>query len=460
MNAISRGARNAFRNTIRTFGVVAILGLSIGLALTMLVARQTVQDKITSVKSSIGNTISIAPAGVQGFAGGGEPLTTDKLAVVAQTKNVTSVSMSLNDRLTTDTTNLVSAIEAGSLGNRRAGDSGVGFTGPPPSGSGPQGISGQSGSAQITRTFTPPVIVTGINAATSASVYGGDTVTFTAGEAIDFSKDELTAVVGKALAEKNNLKLGSTFTMYGQTITVKGIFDTGNTFSNAGLITSLTTLQRLSSQTGAVTSATAVVDSVDNLDATVASIKTALGDSADVTSNQESAKSAIEPLQSVKSISTYSLIGSLFAGGIIILLTMMMIVRERKREIGVMKAIGSSNTKTMVQFMSEAITLTVLSMVVGVVIGAVAANPVTKTLVNNSSSSQTQTVSNVRGGPIGGLRRLGGSSTTNIRNLQASVGIDILGYAALAALLIAILGSALPAYFISKIRPADVMRTE
>ena len=61
---------------------IVILGLSIGLALTMLVANQAVRQKITSVKSSVGNTVSISPAGVRGFEGGGTALTTEQRSAV------------------------------------------------------------------------------------------------------------------------------------------------------------------------------------------------------------------------------------------------------------------------------------------------------------------------------------------------------------------------------------------
>lgn len=457
MNAISRGIRNAFRNNIRTFSIVVILGLSVGLALTMLVARQAVEDKIESVKTSIGNTVSISPAGAQGFQGGGEPLAVEQLNKVATIDHVTKVTESLSDRLTSDTSDLESAIDAGSLGNRQAGNSGVGFEAPPQGSNEPGGGSGES--QEITRTFTPPVIVTGTNDVSAASTYGGDTVTFTSGNALDPAKDEDVAVIGKALAEKNNLSVGSTFTAYDKTIKVVGIYDTGNTFSNGGLIMSLSTLQRLSEQAGAVTSATATVDSVDNIDSAVSAIKSELGDKADVTNNQDNAKQTIEPLENVKSISLFSLIGALIAGAVIILLTMMMIVRERRREIGVMKAIGSSNLKTVLQFISEAVTLTVLGLIVGLIIGVAAASPVTEVLVNNSTSSST---AQTGPGPGGGgrFRGFGNNSLTNARNIQASVGWDILGYGVGAAMLIAIFGSALPAYFISKVRPAEVMRAE
>ena len=124
----------------------------------MLVARDSVRKKIADVKSSIGNTITVTPTGAQGFQGGGEPLTIDELSKIGSLANVTGVTETLSDRLTTENTNLASAIEPGTLGTRRAGDSGVGFMVSPESGSrafseGPTG--------QVTRTFTPPVIVTG-----------------------------------------------------------------------------------------------------------------------------------------------------------------------------------------------------------------------------------------------------------------------------------------------------------
>jgi putative ABC transport system permease protein len=306
-------------------------------------------------------------------------------------------------------------------------------------------------------------MVAGINNVDSVSVYGGNTVTFTSGIALDATKDDNVAMIGAALAEKNNLSAGSTFTAYDETITVSGVYDTGNTFSNNGVIMSLLSLQRLSGQTGSVTSATVTVDSVDNIDSTVTAIQTELGDSADVVSNQDNTDQIIAPLESVKTIATYSVIGSMLAGAVIILLTMVMIVRERRREIGVLKAIGAPNRTVMGQFITEAVTLTVMGMLVGLVIGVAAANPLTQTLVTNSSSSASQQVATGPGQGMGRMfpvRGIGGSAIANARDVQASVGWEMLGYGVLVALLIAIIGSAFPAYIISKVRPAEVMRAE
>jgi len=97
MNVISRGIRNAFRNAIRTFSLVIILGLSIGLSLTMLIAHQAVGNKITSVKSAIGNTVNITPAGFSGFSQVNNTLTTTELAKVAALPHVSKLAETVTD---------------------------------------------------------------------------------------------------------------------------------------------------------------------------------------------------------------------------------------------------------------------------------------------------------------------------------------------------------------------------
>ncbi len=453
MSALSRGVRNAFRNVLRTGSIVVILSLSIGLIIAMLAARQAVNDKIATVKSSVGTTVTISPAGFGGGQGGGEALTSDELAQVAKVTDVSSVLTTLNDRLTTTNTNLVSAIEPGSLGNRQSENSGVGFEAPPQE----PNRSGSSGSSStFTRTFTLPVQVTGVSDASLASVYGGSTLTWTSGQAFDASKDADVAVVGTELATKNSLSVGSTFTAYGTPITVVGIYDAGSTFANATMFMPLSTLQRLSGQTGAVTSAIATVNSSDNLATATANIKTIFGDKADITNSQTLADSTVQPLQSVSSIALFSLIGAVVAGAVIILLTMVMIVRERRREIGVMKAIGSSNTGIVRQFIAESVMLTTMALVLGLGVGVLAATPLTDALVTNSSSSTTATTS-----PGRGFRRdIAATSTQTIKNIQASVGVETLLLGLGAAFAIAVIGSAIPAFLISKVKPAEAMRNE
>jgi putative ABC transport system permease protein len=458
MNVVIRGMRNAFRNSIRTSSIVVILGVSIGLALTMLVAKEAVNQKITSVKASVGNTISVSPAGVRGFEGGGDALTESDISKVSSLSHVTAVNKTLSDRLTTENTTLESAVDAGSLGRRFSSNSGQQVTVTPPNGG--RSDSANSTSGEVTRTFTPPVTVVGTNQPKSLSTaQGGGTFALKSGDLFASDSSENVALVGKSLAEKNSLKVGSTFTAYGTTIKVIGIFDSGNTFSNNQVIMPLKTVQTLSDQAGAITSAELTVDSVDNMAAVTKTVQSKLGSTADVTNTVEQTENSVKPLESIKTIATYSLLGAVACGSLIILLTMVMIVRERRKEIGVLKAIGASNRSIVMQFMSEAVTLTMLGAVVGIAFGIVAANPITSMLVKNSTSNTAQTHMG-QGGPGRFIRENATGVHNAISNITASVNLETVAYALLAAVVIALIGSAAAAYGIAKVRPAEVMRTE
>ncbi|HSW92322.1 MAG TPA: FtsX-like permease family protein [Patescibacteria group bacterium] len=462
MNIISRGIRNAFRNTVRSGSIIIILALSIGLVIAMLAARQAVQDKIASVKANTGNTITVSPAGVRGFDGGGDPLTSDQLAKVAKISHVTKVVETLNSHLTSSDTSLQSGIDPGSLGKRNADNSGVG-TGPTMVFRSAEDDGASSGT---THTFTMPVTITGTNDESAIKTEGSTSLTWKSGEMFDTSKDANIAVVGTQIASKNSLSIGSTFTAYDTTFTVVGIYDAGNTFNNDGVYIPLSTLQKLSDQPGDVTSATVTIDSSDNLTSVTNAIKNQLGSAADVTNSADIAAATTKPLESVAGIALFSLIGAVIAGAIIILLTMIMVVRERRREIGVMKAIGASNIVIMWQFVIEAITLTAIALVVGTGIGVAAATPLTNALISNDATSSTAGTTNTQ---MGGGRRamnfaspgqFGQASRKAIENIQASVGGATLAEGAVLALVIAILGSAAPSLMISKIKPADAMRNE
>ncbi|HEY5267816.1 MAG TPA: FtsX-like permease family protein [Candidatus Saccharimonadales bacterium] len=449
MNIFTRGIRNAFRNVIRTSSIIVILGLSLGLALTMLIAHQAVGQKIKSVESSVGNTVTIDPAGSRGFQGGGNPLTTTDITKVQNLTHVTSVNDTLSDRLTASDTSLQSSITAGSLGQRFASNSGQTFT--PPAGSNFGGG---------TTSFTPPVTVYGTNDPTYlTATQGGGTFKLTAGQVFSSTSTANVAIVGSALASKNNLKVGSTFTAYSTTITVVGIFDAGNTFSNSQLLLPLATEQTLSGQAGDITEAIANVDSVTNVNAVTSAAQKALGSAADVTNAAAQAQTTVAPLKNIQTISLYSLIGAVIAGSTIILLTMVMIVRERRREIGVTKAIGATNVSIMLQFMTEAVTLTLLGAIIGIVIGVIAGNPITTLLVNNSSSTTSTTGAGGRP-TAGGGHGFAGGLHNSLSSIHANIGWGILAYGLIAAVIIAIVGSAIASIIISKIRPAEVMRTE
>ena len=486
MNPVSRGIRNAFRNTIRTGSIVLILGLSIGLSLTMLVAQKAVDNKIKSVKSSIGNTITISPAGFTPGSDANNALTTDDLSKVQKLTHVSNVTETLDDRQSTTGSSTPTFGKFGPSDGSSAQTT-TSLTSPVTLGDGNGGggrrffINGGGADGSLPTNFSLPVSFLGTN--NLQSLVSQYNATISSGKLISGSTDTNDALVSKEMADKNNLQVGSTFTAYNATLTVAGIFTTDNKAAQGTVVVSLPALQRLSGQSGVVTNAVATVDSLDNLSSATSAIKSTLGSGADVTSAQDEADKTVAPLNSVKTVATFSLIGAVVAGAVIILLVMVMVVRERKKEIGVVKAIGGSNLRIMGEFMIESLTLAVLGAVIGLIIGVVGGQPVTKMLVDNSTnnSNNTATVAKFQGpggggaGPVtisdgggqtrsfsgqfgNGLRRNG--AVQGLNNIKAQVGPSILLDGFGAALIIAVLGSGLATGLIARVRPSTVMRAE
>lgn len=456
MSALARGSRNAFRNPLRTLSVVAILGISLGLVVVMLAARSAVDSRIAEVKSSVGNNVTVSPAGARGFMGGGEPLKQSQVDALQGLPHVKSLTATIDSQLIVDTdTNLKSAIAAGTLGNRQ----GRLFRGAT------SGGTTRTDPAEM-QNFTPPIFAVGTNNATSGGTTIGSTMQITSGAAFDAASDADAALVGKSLAEHNALAVGSTFTAYSKTITVSGIFDSGNDFSNNAVLFPLKTLQRLSGQTDQVTSIVVHVDSLDHLAATTQAVTATFGDAADVTSSEETVKEAVKPLENIRSIAITSLIGALIASTVIILLTMVMVVRERRKEIAVLKAIGASDPTIVAQFVSESIVLALIGSAIGTVLGVVFSNPILSALVSSSGDGAPRAVRIDGGGPTfgGGVARIaaGGFQAVRgaIQDLHSVVNFELVLFGIGAALVVAIIGSALPTWLIAKIRPADVLRNE
>ncbi len=466
MSVLARSVGNAFRNKVRTGAVVAVLAVAIGLALSMLVANQAVAAKVAELNASVGTVLTVNPAGGQGFEGGGEPLTAAQAATAAAVPNVTSVVGTQALRLSnateaatgqggqggqgggqggqggqttsTLTTSLTSAVDAGTLGNRNQDSSATGTT----------------GTTQPARSV--PITATGIGAEVDTT---GKALEITEGSGLgDYTAASTSAILGIGLAEKNGLSVGSTFTINDQTHTVAGLFDSGTAFGNNALYLTLPAAQTLAGLPDELSTMIVTVDSMENVDAAKTALQAALGaDKADVTQGQRNLETAVSSLDSVKNISLIAFVAALGTAGVIILLIMVMLVRERRREIGVLKAIGAPNRTIGLQFVLESLVLVAMGSAVGAAVASFASGGIASALVSTSTTSTATAGPGQRGG--GGGAAFGGANQllTSV-TASASPGVIAAGIAAVFG--VAIIGSLVPALLTARIRPIEVLRGE
>jgi putative ABC transport system permease protein len=451
-----RGVRNAFRNATRTIAIVLILGLAIGLAFVMLIAHRSVTAKVATTLSSVGNTVTIGPPGYAAGGQLGKTLTAAELAPIAHLHGVTGLDENLNGAANTRGTTH-NPCPKGATCHKTKGHSEVtlGST----SLRSPMSLAARRvGLACEPKPCTPPVLgsqqlyFTGSTQPTNPLNIGASTLGIVSGHAISGTTSANAAMVSTEMARRNGLKVGSTFTAYGKTLTVAAIFATDNPSAANTVVTSLPALERLTGKLGRVFSAVVTVASLTELSAVTSAIEQTLGPRASVVSNVSDADRAVGALDGVKGIALYSLAGAVGAAAVILLLVMVLIVRERKREIGILKAIGASNSRITGQFTTEAVTFTLLGWVVGLLGGLIAATPVTSALISRSGVSADTGARGMFGAPNPFL--------SHLTDINAHAGWTVIAEGLAAALVVAIVASAASTWMIGRIRPAEVLRSE
>ena len=282
MNALSRGVRNAFRNATRAISIILILGLAIGLSFVMLIAHRSVTDKVATTLNSVGNTVTIGPSGYS--VGGllGKNLTTAELVPIAHLHGVTSLDESLNGSAQTRGTSHNPCPKGATCHRSPSGKSPIkqGST----SLKSPMSLAARrAGLACEPKPCTPPVLgsqalyFTGSTQPTNPLNIGASELKIVSGHAISGTSTADGAMVSTTMARDNGLKVGSTFSAYGNTLTVAAIFESDNQSADNTVVTSLPVLQRLTGDTGQVFSAVVTVASLTELATVTSEIESNLG---------------------------------------------------------------------------------------------------------------------------------------------------------------------------------------
>ena len=411
-------------------------------------------------------------------------LTVDQLKNYADSKYVKSLNYSITTSLnssnitavsnSTSAATATSSTSAGSTSNkvqRAAGD-----------------IGGQSqGSFRVTGYSS--------TAAMSSFINGSSKIA--SGAMFSDSDTSNVCVVSDELASANSLALGNNVTLtnpndtkQSYTFKVVGIYtDTStsegsqmNMFSDSAnrIITNYTAANKMitASASNSTTKLSSQLSSsfnlvnADSLDAFKSELTSkGLNQYYTVTSNISSFNQSVEPLSNLSSFATIFLLLVLAIGGIVLVVLNLINIRERKYEIGVLRAIGMKKGKVALQFITELSIVTIIALFIGSGIGAAAsvptANYMLKTEIASIESQNQQQQQNfgmqasttgqsTRKGGIGGLFGMG-ANVSYVNQINAVInGMVLLEIAGIGILLV-ILSSGISLIFISRYEPLKIL---
>lgn len=335
------GVRNVYRNYARATLVIIVLGMSVGLFMTMMKTSATTEAEARTLKAEAGTRIEVNEVGnTSGYAG---TVTTAMLPAdvsrILSLPNVAKVERYAKRQF---------------VDNQRNPPTGVLIGVEPGATLRLQSMGGFIGSPKI--------------------LEGRDLVPADAGKAV--------AVVGKAFAQSRGVGVGDEFVLSGAEIKrgkwiyphpiqdlkarVIGIFAVGVVYADNQVFAPLDLVEEIMGVSkDRVSQYIVTVDSAENVSRVAKSLKEALGPSVDVISQDQAALQAANSLEAVSANSKMGAVISAAVGALVVLFTMMLVTRERTREIGILKAMGASHGDVATLFTAETITLAIIGSFLG-----------------------------------------------------------------------------------------------
>jgi ABC-type antimicrobial peptide transport system permease subunit len=403
MGAWKRGLRNVYRNKARAAIVLLILGLSMGVSLTMMQTRLATERQIEALQASVANVIEVRAYGATNMGQGADLLPAAIIEEVDDLPNIASIETYLLVR-------------------------------------------------EVDQTLNPPIMIinglTPIDATLRVATHGeANDPRLIAGRRFRLGEENANVALLGAINARNrgitaeDLAERPRVTLNGTEVEVIGLFETGFNFGDNQIFLPMATARRIYELGDKITNFWITAASTQNVGELAKAARARLGDRVDVLTGTQQVAAINQALSGIKAASRNGAILAAVVGAFVILLTTVLITRERIREIGLLKAIGASDPKIAQQFLVESIAYGLLGGMVGLAVfagigawigGAVGSSTANLTL------GQSQTVQVAAGGitPI------------------------LLLYALGIAVLFGVLGALYPLYKGITLKPIEALRYE
>ncbi len=333
MGAIRRGLRNPFRNLVRTGVAVLLLALVVGLLALMIQAAFLSRQQLGKLEARVRTLIEVREAGAFGTGGFGadKPMgkdhfsldTLEKVKGIPHARHIVKIEEYIyTPQIDPSKENAYAMI-----------------------------IGMRPGSAMR---------AIGEIDYENARIIAGRTL-----QEEDIEKP--VAVLGKLYA-KQRLGLvelseatlaGREVSLNGKAFRVVGVYTTENDFGDNHVFIPLAAFRETFHPGKKLGKIFVTVDSVANVEKVVEDLKAI--PEADVVTTPEAVSTARTTLGSIAATSSFGSIILFAVGGVLVSFLMVLITKERIREIGTLKAIGASNGEVVGQFLAEVFALALMA---------------------------------------------------------------------------------------------------
>jgi putative ABC transport system permease protein len=280
--------------------------------------------------------------------------------------------------------------------------------------------------------------------------------------------DNGVIVISLNLSEYYSVNVGNKLEVYGESFKVVGIYDS----TERTVYMNITDAQRITDNIGNVTRLDVYTEDTSYVDEIANVIEAAYPELyvttyEDRLENLERTQEMYETtlataestLSQTQTVAFQEILIAVIATSLIVLFMMLYTVRERTKEIGILKAIGFSNRNVMGQFMLEGMLLSLMAGVVGAVIGIVGAPVISSLLLPtgvNPFSTQQQGIPSQQGFSSQTVNF--GTALSQSVTATADPQTLLLGFGAV--VLLGAIGSLYPAWRASRTSPMEALRYE
>jgi len=465
MYIISNAAKNLLRNKGRNilmaiilFAIVATSGISI-------IINTTTGKIIEDYKNRFGVQISISPnlqklqdAAKSGSTVGMPSIPAAQYQAFGKSKYLKEAQLQISVGAISDSLKAIDQDQNQSGGAASGG-----------------AVSSSNGGGGMKAVPMPTMQVIGFNNYDILSDFSKGLRKITSGKMYE-NKNE--CIISEDFAKLNNLKVGDTIKIKSQSkdnqefsLVISGIYSdltqaysTNLHFASMNrrneILADFDTVSEMSDPEQTSVTATYILKSPDDLAAFTKEVRSlGLSDVYDVSGDTASYNRIVGPVEGLAKVSLTFLIVVLILGGIILILLSTMSIRERKYEIGVLRAMGMKKAKVVLGFLCEMLIITALCVGIGTAVSTTVAQPVSDILLQKqvqivNEQSKAGSVGLITIAPAG---QSGKPETPPIDKLKISLDMKSFGEIAGIAVLLVLISSIMSIVTITKYEPIKIL---